>query len=401
VVSGRHRAATMAGIVVVAVGALAGCTSSIDPAPPAVVAAQAVGGVPTIPLASSSTAQSATWATAALGHLDDPLNTFWELFVLSSGSTGWELSTPPGVASNGGVVASIAGGTVLTGFEPSQDLLFSPLAQSTDQGASWSPGLLPAGLAPVPDSLATSGSGPADALLRSDGGRVVTTSGDLASWATIATTHGLASLPAAAKCSLQRLTAVASGPQPGSAIAAGVCARGGRPGLFLQAGRGWTAVAPAVPGVSSGPTEVIRLVTTSTGAVALVSAGSGAATSLYALRSTGGLKSWRVSSGLPLAGATLASTGVSADGGLVVAGSKAGHGGHGRVTWAATIGPSAASWQILSPPPSGTSAVVSTPTGSFEALGGRNSTLIVDSLGPGGWARIQTVAVPVQYGSSG
>jgi hypothetical protein len=389
----------MAGFLIAIGGVLTAC-SSAPATPPSVGAAPAVLTVPAIPLTSSSTGPTFTWATMALGHLDDPLNTFWELFALPGGSARWELSTPPGVASNGGVVASAVGSTVLAGFEPSHGLLFSPLAQSADQGTTWSAGVLAHGLAPVPDSLATTGSGPAVALLRTADGTVVTTDQDLSAWTTMVTARGLAGLPAAATCSVRQLTAVEVGADPRSALVGAICARGGRTGLFERSGDGWTSVGPALPGISKGPTETVRLVATSAGITALVAAGSGVATSLYALWSGDGSSTWAVSTALPVTGSTLISTGVTAEGGLVVAASRT-NGGHGPAEWAATIGPSTTRWQTLRPPPPGTSAVVATPTGSFDALLGHDSTLTVDSLGAEGWTRTQTLGVPIQYGSSG
>ena len=105
-----------------------------------------------------------------MGRLDDPLNTFWQLLALTGGS--WELATPPGVASNGGLMVAAQPQSVLAGFGPSQDLRFSPLAHSTDQGSSWDPGVLPAGLARVPDAL-VEGADDSLALLRSGRGTVV------------------------------------------------------------------------------------------------------------------------------------------------------------------------------------------------------------------------------------
>lgn len=390
----------VAGVLMAIAGVLGGCSSSAQPGPPSVGAAPAMASVPAIPLTSSWSGPTFTWATMVLGHLDDPLNTFWQLFALPGGSARWELSTPPGVASNGGVVASVVSGTVLAGFEPSHGLLFSPLAQSTDQGTTWSAGVLAHGLAPVPDSLATTGSGPAVALLRTAGGTVVTTDRDLSAWTTMVTEHGLAGLPAAATCSVRQLTAVEVGVDPRSALVGSVCARGGRPGIFQRSGDGWTSVGPTLPGVPKGPTEIVRLVATSAGIAALVAAGSGVATSLYAMWSGSGSSTWTVSTVLPLAGSTLISTGVTAEGGLVVAASRT-SGGHGPAGWAATISPSTTRWRTLRPPPQGTSAVVATPGGSFDALLGHDSTLTVDSLGIAGWTRTQTLDVAIQYGSSG
>jgi hypothetical protein len=354
--------------------------------------------VPTIPLASSSADPASTWATIALGHFDDPLDTFWQLFALSSGPSRWELATPPGVASNGGLVASVAGGTVLAGFQPSQDLLFSPLAQSTTEGSSWSPGLLPTGLAPVPDSLATNGSGRSVALLRVGNGRVVTNPGDLSTWTTGVAEDTLAATPGGSKCGLRRLTAVAI-VGAGTAVG-GVCTASGPVGIFLRSGTGagsspeWRPVGPALP-TTGQPTEVIRLATTPAGTAALVSAGTEGAATLYALWSTDGLKTWTESSGFRLGGATLVSTGLTGTDGWVI--NASGPGANRAAQVASPGGP----WQSLAAPPVGTSAVVATPAGTLEALIGKNSTLTVDTLASGVWTHTQTLGVPIQYGSSG
>ena len=80
---------------------------------------------------------------------------FWQLFVRPAGTSKWHLVTPPGVASNGGlVIAGLGAGPVVAGFRPSQDLSYSPLATTHDNGTAWTPGLLDAGLADVPDALA-------------------------------------------------------------------------------------------------------------------------------------------------------------------------------------------------------------------------------------------------------
>ena len=73
-----------------------------------------------------------------------------------AGPATWRLATPPGVADNGGLVVTGTGGaSLLTGFVPSQDLTFSPLAATSDNGASWSPaGPVNPGLADAPDALA-------------------------------------------------------------------------------------------------------------------------------------------------------------------------------------------------------------------------------------------------------
>ena len=52
-------------------------------------------------------------------------NQFWELFARAAASDRWELVTPPGVASNGGLVAAGGPATLSVAFRPSQGLTFS------------------------------------------------------------------------------------------------------------------------------------------------------------------------------------------------------------------------------------------------------------------------------------
>ena len=107
---------------------------------------------------------SGTWAIIPMGRLDDPANTFWQLFVLAENTSTWSLVTPVGVADNGGLVAAGTSSTKLVaGFRPSENLSFSPLASTTDNGKTYQADLLTAGLADLPDALATSVGGRAAA----------------------------------------------------------------------------------------------------------------------------------------------------------------------------------------------------------------------------------------------
>jgi hypothetical protein len=379
------------GTVVLAAGALAGCSSSSSAPGPVVDGA---AGLPPIPLASSTDGSGSTWATVAMGHLDDPLNTFWQLVALTGGSS-WQVATPPGVASNGGLVAATLPSSVLAGFEPSQDLRFSPLARSTDQGSVWAPGLLPAGLARVPEALAESDAGHSLALLRTSAGTVVGTSGDLSTWTSVTSANQLASLPGPRGCHLSRLTAVGFD-SAGAPLVGASCSRGGQAGIFVSTPSGWESVGPGVPDGGSGPTEVIRLVQTATATGALVVAGQGGSARLMALWSANDLRTWTVSAGQSLDGGSPLSTGTTPDGGFVVAtegpdGSRS----------ASVIASGATEWQPLARPPSGTASVTATPDGGYDALVPEQSTLVVFGLGGTGWGRVQSLRVDIQYGSSG
>jgi len=348
-----------------------------------------------MPLANATAGPETSWAVLAMGHLGDATNTFWQIFHRSGASMRWELSTPPGVASNGGLVATIgSSGAVTAGFEPSQGLSFSPLAQTADEGSSWSQGLLPGGLGPGPDTL-TSGEGRYLGLLRTAGGELVGNSGDLTTWTTLATLHTLAADPATAACGITSLSAVTYG-GTGHPVVGAACARGTRPGLFELVNGRWRSVGPVLPGSASQPTQVVRLLRTPAGVTALVSVGSTPASrKLFALWSADGSGSWAVSAPLRPP-APLASTGVTATGGLVVV-----TGGQGRGRTASVVSPAGgAPWTRLPMPPSGTAVVVDGPGGTVEALVADRSTLQVDALEAGGWHRIQTLNVDIQYGSS-
>ena len=95
-----------------------------------------------------------------MGQQGHPLNTFWELFYRAPAAASWQLVTPPGVADNGGLAVSVAStGRATVGFEPSQLLRYSPLALSSDNGATWTPALVPGSLVAAPDALAIGSGG--------------------------------------------------------------------------------------------------------------------------------------------------------------------------------------------------------------------------------------------------
>ena len=162
-VSWRGAAVAVAGAGLIALAAGCGTQTAPQRAP----ALQ----VETAPLATSLVTAQGTWAVAVMGGSAASQNNFWQLFIRPAGASRWSLATPEGVADNGGLVAAgDAGGTSLVvGFRPSQALAFSPLATSSNAGQTWTPGLLDAALADVPDALAVAPSGQWMALL-SDGG---------------------------------------------------------------------------------------------------------------------------------------------------------------------------------------------------------------------------------------
>lgn len=336
-----------------------------------------------------------------MGKLDDPVNTFWQLVTRAQGSASWRLATPPGVASNGGLVASITPDELTAGFEPSQNLVFSPLLRSTDEGATWSQsslpgaGLLPAGLAGVPDALAGSSGLGYLALVRTMGGEVLSGTRGQARWTMSTDIAQLASAPESSGCGVVGLTAVAFAPGGGE-LAGATCSRGTRAGIFERANGQWRSVGPVLAGTRSGPIQVLRLVDTGASVTALVSAGPPGARRLFALWSGDGLNSWTASASLSIAGSRLTSTGVTASGEPIVV---LGNGKAQRSAWVAPTRPDAP-WQRLATPPAGIATIAVGLNGSFEALIADHSTLVVEVLGARGWQKVQSLPVAIQYGSS-
>ena len=100
--------------------------------------------VPPPSLTTSLVTSTGTWAVAVMGGPAASHNNFWQLFVRPAGTGKWRLATPPGVASNGGLVIASRGtrDRWWPGFRPSQELASSPLATTHDNGTAWTPSLL-------------------------------------------------------------------------------------------------------------------------------------------------------------------------------------------------------------------------------------------------------------------
>ena len=208
------------------------------------------------------------WGGSAAGA-----NQFWELFARAAASDRWELVTPPGVASNGGLVAAGGPATLSVAFRPSQGLTFSPLAVTRDAGKTWRTGLIHAPVASDPDALAA-GAGTMLALL---GDGTVEQGGDgRASWIRLAAPDAIASSAAGRQCHVTSLTAVAYAPS-GTPLAAASCARPGITGIFARSGNTWQALAGPVLGgaLAARQVTVLRLTGTAAGDIALLQARAG------------------------------------------------------------------------------------------------------------------------------
>jgi len=378
---------------------LAGCSS---PLPGATTVPPASAPRIQVPLATTFATTTGVGAVIAMGRLGDPLNTFWQLFFRSNATSRWMLVTPPGVADNGGLVVSpspLTGTSFLAGFEPNQDLVFSPLALSLDGGRSWSssPGLVPGGLAAVPDALAESPAAGSLALVRAGGGAVLRSTGDLAHWSTLVTRAALASSSAVRSCGVGLLTAVALDATRG-VLAGTTCTSPGVVGIVGRAGGTWRLVGPRLTGRSrSAPTKVVRLVSVDGVVSGLVALGTMSGPRLVGVASVAGA-SWVRSAPLPMdRGSSIVSTGVQPGGGFVVLTLRPNR----SLALDVETGPGGG-WRALPAPPRGTATVAVGPGSEVDALAVASTRFTQWRLdaAAGTWSKIGTMTVPIQFGSS-
>ena len=363
---------------------LAGCGGGGGPG-----AAAAPASAGTASLATSmTTATGATWAIVAMGGSAAAENQFWELFARPAAGGQWQLVTPPGVADNGGLVAAGGPASVTVAFRPSQGLTFSPLAVTSDVGKTWAAGLIDAPVAGVPDALAV-GDGATLALLGD--GTVQQAAAVGANWTRLAAPGAIASSAAGRQCQITSLTAVAYTPS-GTPLAAASCARPGVVGVFARSGSTWQAAGPVLAGGLTGrQVTVLRLTGTSAGDVALLRAGAGGGAVLLTAWTSDGT-GWAVSSPLAVGASPVTASGT----------------GSGDAAWVlladgrayALSGPGGG-WRRLPTPPAGTAALAAGPGDAVEALAAAGGKLTVYRLSAtGAWDELQTLSVPIQYGSS-
>ncbi len=334
-------------------------------------------------------------------------NNFWELFVRPATAAPWRLATPAGVADNGGLEVAGTGASLVTGFRPSQDLTFSPLAATTDDGASWSPaGPLSPGLAAAPDALTTGPGGRLIAL--TGGGSAQLGTGGGKTWTLLSSVAALTAAPAGQACGPTGFTAAAfSG--SGAPMRAADCSRPGTVGIFADRSGAWHPAGPALPASLAGEDiGVLRLTASGNGIVALLRARSGAAASLIAAWSGAGGGPWTLSAPLPIGASQLRATssGAGKTIGVILTG------GRGE-----TLAAPGSAWRPLPPLPAWAATLTLGPGSRVDALTAHGGTLSDWQLGPhpsgpgtagagttaadrASWRLTQTVHVTIPYGSS-
>jgi hypothetical protein len=266
--------------------------------------------------------------------------------------------------------------------------LFSPLAASADTGKVWTPGLLDADLADVPDALAVSPAGQSLALLHDGSIETAPTAAAAAAgqWSQLTTLGALAASAAGHACGLVAVNAVSFG-RNGTPMAAGSCERRGVAGVFADSGGTWQAAGPGLPAAFGGDqVQVLGLAGAPGGTAALMTAGADL------LAAWSGATGWTVSA--PVAADAVVASGFGPAGSVwvLLAGGRA-----------EAIGAAGGSWRALPAVPAGTQALAPGAGGGYDALAVSGARLTVWQLGPAAaasWVRVQVINVPIQYGSS-
>ena len=380
---------------VLAVMVAGGCSAGGNATDSAATAAAAT--LPT-PLATSLGGPAGTWASVAMGQLDEPLNTFWQLLYRPAGGARWSNQVEAtAVATNGGIVlAPLGGRTVVAGMLPSNRLTFTPLIATPNGGRTWQNGLIDPALAATPDSLASNGAGRIVALV-GDGrsSQVLTANDSLSTWQTAATEAQLAATPAGRQCGLISLTAVAySGTIP---MVAGSCSKAGITAVFALRPPGWQAAGPPISG--NGAVQVLGLRTEGDTLTGLFATTTPAGTNeLVAGWSSNAGQQWKTSPPLQLGDNQKITSFGPADGaGLFVLLSDP-----TPSKQLDLITGTSSSWRRLPQPPGQTATVAITAGAPPQALAVNNTILTIWTLtsSPGGWSKSQTIPVNIQFGSS-
>jgi len=346
------------------------------------------------PLTSAVTTATAAWVVVPMGRVTDPLNTFWQLFVRTSSQQKWALVTPRGVADNGGLVLS-AGQTrdAVVGIRPSQLLTFTPLALTHNAGSTFTPDLLPAALEATPDSLATSSTGAAVAVVNSGTGIAFRRA--LGSpWTTSTNISTLGTSSLGRRCRPTSITSVAT---VASTTYIGVaCSRPGTLGLFeLSRGAALPVTAPVPAGQRASTFVIDRLIATNNNLEVLARSQQGSSASYVLLLRRASTAAWQHASTVNTDG-SLVSTSVASDGAIAIV-SRSPSGEPKGVIFR----PAKAAW-VRMPAPPRSAVVVALVGAGLQAIAADGTQFRVYTYQNANqtWLLTQSMTVPITYGSS-
>jgi hypothetical protein len=350
-------------------------------------------------LSTSIDTAAGTWVTVPMGRLDEPLNTFWELFFRRVGAAGWaNQASALAVATNGGLVVSSDGASSLVvGIRPTNYLGFSPLIV-TSNTRTWSPANPIGALADEPDSLALSQRGGALALVSSGKlAELVSSPRALGHWRRLATKSTLARSRAGRACGVVSLNAV--GYLADTQLVGTACERAGSLGLFTPAGTSWRTVGSGLfDGLGTRSSAVLGFAATSGGLCVLIKVVLRRGSYLVGACATARASRWRVSAPWRLTG-TSDTVSLGPAGGIGLFALVTARSGEARLV---VLRASDMDWSELSSPPANTATAAFASGGVVDAIVVKG-TLFTDwrlDRDGQGWKPIQQIRVPIEFGSS-
>jgi hypothetical protein len=233
-----------------------------------------------------------------MGRLDQPLNTFWQLFMLPSTGSRWSNQVSSlATATNGGLVLASRGAkSLLVGIRPANLLNYSPVVD-TSNARSWSAGPPIVGRV---DALAANTTGLQVAIVEHGGNSEVLTAPTSSKWQTLTTERSLRSMPVSKQCGILALTTVGLTPN-GSILVGTTCQHPGVVGLFVENHSIWSRAKLSLPSSQSAvDVEVLRLSLTSEGVTALLALQESSGESLVAAWEPSSSSQWTISPSLHL-----------------------------------------------------------------------------------------------------
>ena len=344
------------------------------------------------PLAGGVNDAGTSMSIIPMGHLSDSANTYFQSFT-AHGDASWNLSTPPGIATNGGLTLSSPSNGAIAVL-PYYALHLSAISPLVD-GVSSQDGEAVTSLLKAPSAMAKSPHSGAFFLVTTKGS-VLEQSGPTQPFTTVTSLSALKKTSAGKRCGIQAITGIAI--QSDESLALGVrCASPGTTGVLTQSGGSWTGTLAS----KVGPCSVVRIDPSGAGVIALVRTG-GMKASLRSISIAG--SSVKLSSPLPFMYSTLRSTAVSNES------------GGGRSDIVALAGTTHVAAAILTPGehvhavasvlPLSTRALVAQGTApispatlrAFEVSNGKAT--IQELTASSAWETLKVVNVKIPYGST-
>ena len=196
-----------------------------------------------------STADGTSVAVIPMGHFNDPANKFFETFTAGPAGS-WVLTTPTGVATNGGIVVASPGANaaaVLPWY-----LLRYTAVRPLDSGHAAGAGEVLPPLAVSPTSLSVASDGSVAFVTRR--GAVMVGPSLAGPFTTLTSVTALRRTPAGRRCAIVGLTSVVA-VAGGRDVVGATCTRMGSDGIFRRDSSGWYSGTIKV----RGPVSVLRL----------------------------------------------------------------------------------------------------------------------------------------------